>query len=150
MPRFDSRCLACGNVEEIWAKPFERPPCVECGGETERLWTTSAKAIADDIPGGQTIEAFGPRLEKFYSKSAIARRAKELGLEPMVRHVPVPGTDKSPHTTSWATISRYQLEAATEMVSRVASVSVPDPEAYPVAPSATPEIVKDLWQQMKQ
>lgn len=27
--------------------------------------------------------------------------ARARGLEPMVRHVPLPGTDKSPHTVRW-------------------------------------------------
>ncbi len=147
MPRFDSRCTVCGHEEEIWAKPFERPPCMECGSPTERVWKSSASVAGDEIPGGVTIEAFGPKAETFYSKSDIARRAKELGLRPMVRHVPVPGTDKSEHTTSWATVSQYTLDAAAALVSRVTSVSVADPEVFPVGPSATPELVKDLWQQ---
>lgn len=36
--------------------------------------------IGDDIPGGFVQENFGHTPEKFYSKKAMAKRAKELGL----------------------------------------------------------------------
>jgi hypothetical protein len=46
-------------------------------------------------------ENFGPTPEVFYSKKAMARRAKELGLMPFVRHIGENGTDKSSKTTRW-------------------------------------------------
>ena len=42
--------------------------------------------IGDDIPGGFRQEHFGDQVETFYSKKAMARRAKELGLVEFVRH----------------------------------------------------------------
>lgn len=56
----------------------------------------TAAVQGDDIPGGFVQENFGPQPEVFYSKRAMARRAKELGLEPMVRHV-----DGDRHVTRW-------------------------------------------------
>ena len=52
----------------------------------------------DEIPGGMVIENMSAQPEKFYSKSDWRRRMKELGLVQMVKHVPQPGSDKSPHT----------------------------------------------------
>ena len=56
----------------------------------------SFNVIGDDIPGGFVQENFGHQPEVFYSKQAMARRAKELGLQPMVRHV-----DGDQHVTRW-------------------------------------------------
>jgi len=52
--------------------------------------------IGDDIPGGFVQENFGHAPEIFYSKKAMAKRAKELGLEPLVRHV-----DGDRHVERW-------------------------------------------------
>lgn len=57
--------------------------------------------VGDDIPGGFEQTNFGHSPETFYSKKAMARRAKELGLEPFVRHVGEPGSDKSSKTQRW-------------------------------------------------
>ena len=56
----------------------------------------AASVIGDDIPGGFVQEHFGHKPEVFYSKKAMLKRAKELGLEPFVRH-----TDGDKHTTRW-------------------------------------------------
>ena len=55
-----------------------------------------ASVIGDDIPGGFVQENFGNVPETFYSKKAMLIRAKELGLEPMVRHV-----DGDQHVARW-------------------------------------------------
>jgi hypothetical protein len=52
--------------------------------------------IDDSIPGGFVQEHFGHTPEVFYSKREMARRAKELGLEPFVRH-----TDGDQHVGRW-------------------------------------------------
>lgn len=69
-------------------------------------------------PGGKTFENLGHEPQTFYSPAELTRYCKSHGIEPCVRHVPVPGSDKSPHTTSWAAVSQHQLDAATELVSR--------------------------------
>lgn len=148
MPTFDQHCTACAWTAEIVAQPHENPPCPQCGQPTERLWVSSARVNGDEIPGGVWIENLGPRPLYFESKSEIAREAKRRGLEPMVRHVPVPGSDKSPHTTNWAAVSPYQLDAATQMVSRMGRVTPPPSEPADVGPVATPEMVAealDSW-----
>ena len=59
------------------------------------LWRESL-ARGDDIPGGFVQENFGDKPEVFYSKKDMANRAKELGLQPFVRHV-----EGSKHTSRW-------------------------------------------------
>ena len=56
----------------------------------------AAAVIGDDIPGGFLQEHFGHKPEMFYSKKAMLARAKELGLEPFVRH-----RDGDKHTSRW-------------------------------------------------
>jgi hypothetical protein len=83
----------------------ERPPC-HCGASTEILWAGKSHCvIGDDIPGGMEIrhgicnEDGSPR--KFYSKSEMARVAKERGNHNHVEHIGSHGSDKNPHTTRW-------------------------------------------------
>ena len=77
-------CETCGQVYAISDWPF----CPH--------GRSSVTVIGDDIPGGFVQENFGDQPETFYSKKAMARRAKELGLEPMVRHV-----DGDQHVRRW-------------------------------------------------
>ena len=107
MPIFDRRCDTCGFTFVDCVEPSDLGPgrCGVCGvGVTNRVWLpqTSPSIIVDTFPGGQFVqENFGPDPEVFTSKREMARRAKELGLEPMVRHVGTQGSDKNPHTTRW-------------------------------------------------
>jgi hypothetical protein len=86
-------CEKCGKDLVIGEWPF----CPHGMGKSN--------VITDDIPGGIEIkhgichDDGTPR--KFYSKSEIAKAAKEKGLANIVTHVTTPGTDKSPHTTRW-------------------------------------------------
>lgn len=70
----------------------------------------------DEIPGGFVQENFGPTPEVFYSKSDMARRAKELGLQPMVRWA----GEHDKHVSRWAGMDAYTLAAAAALVTRVA------------------------------
>lgn len=101
------------------AAPFVNPPCPACGGATERAWSASAAVRPDAFPGGRVIENLGDRPVVVYSRSDLAREARARGLQSFVRHVPVPGTDKSPHTTSWAAPSAWMLEQAALLLARV-------------------------------
>ena len=90
------------------------------------------------------FENLGPEPVTLYSRSELRRELKARGLEEMVRHVPVPGTDKSPHTTSWDVPSPYTLEQAKILLDRVGQISAPVKESPGVAPFATPQMVKDV------
>lgn len=105
MPLYDLVCEAGHEQIDRLLPVGSRPPCPECGGATVTLWRTSATVVADDLPGGVEIkhglchEDGSPRT--FYSKSEIRREAARRGLMPHVEHVPIRGTDKSPHTVRW-------------------------------------------------
>jgi hypothetical protein len=145
MPRFDQHCLACAWEGEIAVPAHHCPPCPSCGGVTERLWRASARVHGDEILGGVWIENLGPQPLQFHSKHAIVQEARRRGLEPMVRHTPVPGSDKSPHTTSWAAVGPYQMEQARLLLERVGTVTVSDPEPALIGPVATIEEVAQTW-----
>ena len=106
MPLFDLVCQeSCGwERDDVYvANRAELPKCSKCGADAMRLWKTfsGANVIGDDIPGGFVQENFGHKPETFYSWSAMRKRAKELGLEPFVRHQPPKDSDKSKATTRW-------------------------------------------------
>jgi hypothetical protein len=82
----------------------------------------------NDIPGGETLENVGPEPVTFYSRSEKRRYLKARGLVEMVRHVPVPGTDRSPHTTSWTGVN---LEAGRVLAERQAQTKATTPEYRP-------------------
>jgi hypothetical protein len=109
---YDRSCSDCGAVREDLLEPigkFNPIPC-ECGGFLRRTIATgkfhrSTAVSPDGIPGGVQIKHGlcwpdgTPR--RFDSHSEMKRAAQDLGVTNMVRHVPLEGTDKSPHTTRW-------------------------------------------------
>lgn len=70
-------------------------------------------------PGGKTFENLGDQPQTFYSPAEQARYMRQHGIEAFVRHVPVPGSDRSPHTTSWAAVTQETLDGARAMLERV-------------------------------
>lgn len=107
MPMYDRICPNKHEMIDCW-EPITIPEvaCKECGEPTERAWLSKpAAVIGDDIPGGVWMrhgvcnEDGSPR--KYYSKSEIAAEAKRRGLVNYVEHRPLPGSDKSKHTTKW-------------------------------------------------
>jgi hypothetical protein len=87
------KCPECQAELVVGSWPF----CRDGHAPAEKLFNV----ISDEIPGGFVQEHFGVKPETFYSKSEMARRAKELGLTPFVRHKGQQGSDKSPHTSRW-------------------------------------------------
>lgn len=105
MPLYDLTCKNGHEQLDVYLKVGERPPCPTCGEPTDTLWRTSSNIIADEIPGGIWI-AHGicnddGTPKKYYSKSEIARAAKEKGLTNRVEHITEPGTDKNKYTKRW-------------------------------------------------
>lgn len=98
-------CPSCGATLAVGSWPW-------CPHELGRMGAQS-----DGIPGGETLENVGPEPVTFYSRSEKRRYLKEHGLVEMVRHVPVPGSDVSPHTTSWTGVD---LEAGRILAERQA------------------------------
>lgn len=84
------------------------PPCPQHGDSMETDYGQFGKAagvIPDEIPGGIEIrhglcnEDGTPR--KYYSRSEIKREEYKRGMHNHVEHIPMRGSDKSPHTTRW-------------------------------------------------
>lgn len=87
------RCGADGRRLIINGRDLVCPTCRDAAvGETR----PATAVIGDEIPGGFVQENFGNTPEVFYSKQAMAKRAKALGLVPFVRH-----TDQDRHTSRW-------------------------------------------------
>lgn len=59
---------------------------------------SSLRVVGDDIPGGMVIENLGPRPQTFYTKSSYRDAMRAANVHNVVRHRPLPGSDKSPHT----------------------------------------------------
>lgn len=100
-------------------------------------------AQANDIPGGLTLENLGHEPVTVYSRSELKREMQARGLVEFVRHVPVPGSDKSPHTTSWSSVD---LEAGKALAERQAHTRY-------IAPSERPDpaiiaTIKDVYEQL--
>ena len=112
--------------------------CPDCNLPLTRFWSVSSdqRAAQDQIDGGIWLENYGPTPVKVYSHTerkrllkvwtdGKVRRDKTTGepyqLAEMVRHVPVPGTDRSPHTVDWSkgSIDAQTLENARVLVSRM-------------------------------
>ena len=81
--------------------------CDDCGqdvGVGEWPWcphgVPSMVVIDDTITGGaRMFENLGPQPVYIESKSQLRAEMNARGLQPMVRHVGLPGTDKSPETS---------------------------------------------------
>lgn len=115
-------CDHCGTTLVIGMYPF-------CGPGRDHGYGAAA-VDAVTWPGGKTFENLGHEPRTFYSPAELSRYLKAHNLEPMVRHQPLPGTDKSPHTTSWAAISQASLDGATAMLERVGAGKAPAPRTY--------------------
>lgn len=87
------QCDRCGHEMQIGEFPF-------CPHDRQ-----ANSVIGDDIPGGIDIRhgICNPdgTPKRYYSKSSMAKAAAERGLANYVVHVPMKGSDKSPHTTRW-------------------------------------------------
>lgn len=97
-------CEKCGATVEVGEWPF----CPHGAGHSN--------VNGDEIVGGFVQENFGPTPEVFYSKSDMARRAKELGLQPYVKWA----GPHDRHVSRWAEMDPYTLAAAAALVNRVA------------------------------
>lgn len=99
-------CGACGQPHRLTKWDHDPvPPCPGCGQESlEDLSTRGNLAptvIGDEcdvtIAHGICNPDGSPR--RYTSKSEMRQVAKALGLVNVVRHQPLPGSDKSPFTT---------------------------------------------------
>ena len=82
MPVHDQHCLSCAWADEIVVKPFECPPCPECGSATERYYpigATTAGVIGDEFVGGRWVENLAPTPVYITSRSHLKREMAARG-----------------------------------------------------------------------
>lgn len=112
------RCDACGQTIRIGQWPSCPHPFV------------SARAAKDAAqvtwPGGRTFDNLGHEPQTFYSPSEYRTYLRTHQIEEFVRHVPEPGSDKSPHTTNWACMDAQTLANAAALVSRPSQPKRPE------------------------
>ena len=88
------RCPKCDKEVEVGEWPF----CPH--GFPERAG--GAAMIDDQLPGGpRMLENLGSTPVLISSKSQLRDECRARGIRPAVRHVGVPGTDKSKETQRW-------------------------------------------------
>lgn len=162
MPMYDFKCCACEHTFESLRRISDpNPPCRECGGTTEKILLKAPGVVADSVPGGFVVENIGNRPMKFESKSELKRELDRRGLEQKVRHVGAPGSDKSPHTTSWSGCDPRQLAPSHVLPPELRPA--PDPDLAPAAdqiiitdhpmivsakPKTTTDIVADVFREL--
>ena len=101
MPMYEYRCGPCCHYFERLVPLDQRNTvhCPHCGAFAIREWRTAPSMRPDSIPGGLVLENLGPKPQRFYSRTEIKDEMRARGVEQHVRHVGLPGSDKSPHTT---------------------------------------------------
>lgn len=97
-------CPKCGKELQVGEWPF-------CGDAKNNHGFGSQDVEDDTILGGFWQENFSDKPEYFESKKEMARRAKELGLEPMVRW----SGPNDRHVSRWVSVD---LEAGKAIAAR--------------------------------
>jgi hypothetical protein len=102
-------CASCDHREKVLGWDYDAPrQCPNGHGPLEGDLGQFDKApcvIPDGIPGGMLVKHAicnpdgSPR--RFDSQSELREYARARGWTNVVEHKPLPGTDKSPHTTRW-------------------------------------------------
>lgn len=98
------QCEPCGRKIKQLCWDYDAPPaCVECAAQMthDAPPANAAHTVIGDecdvwVRHGLCHEDGSPK--RFTSKQAMREEARAKGLEPAVRHTPLPGTDKNPHT----------------------------------------------------
>lgn len=119
MPFYDRACPDC-----TWTAidRFERIEpgivlCPDCGSPTERAWLTKpSNVVGDEMEHTQVNGLAQPR--RFTSKIEHRRWLKANIYRIADDHVPLQGSDRSPHSSRWAAISQETLDGAKAMLER--------------------------------
>ena len=117
--RIDLKCTACDwTKRDHWMRKGDALPACACGAATERAWLMGSfpTIIGDEMNYVDHNMASQPI--KFTSKAERRRMMKQLGIQEKVRHVGVPGSDKSPHTTKWGGMDPQTMANAQALLER--------------------------------
>jgi hypothetical protein len=107
--QFKERRFACANGHTAKLLRWDTDPdpdCPTCGAPTEREFTLTGKApcvVGDecDVTVEHGICHADGTPKRYTSKADMRAAAKALGWTNVVEHKPMPGSDRSPHTTRW-------------------------------------------------
>lgn len=111
-------CQDCHGEIRVGDFPF-------CHGDPTKHAPGVSTAIGDECDIWQENGFHTP--QHFTLKSERRRALAEKGLEDRVRHVTIPGTDKSPYTSDWSR-GTVDLAAATALVSRPSQATTEETE----------------------
>jgi hypothetical protein len=100
MPLYDFICDNGHDKRDVLRSIAHRNDPCDCGAGITRMHR-GMNLIGDDIPGGMVVATLGDRPIRVYSKSQLRHEAQMRGLSQHVKHVGVPGSDKSPFTSRW-------------------------------------------------
>lgn len=116
-------CDSCGRVLQVGDHPF----CPHGHGE--------ATIARDEIPGGMTVENYGPQPITFYSHSERRAYMKANGLSERERFSPTPGTDIDPAgiPNPKGYVDDYTRNAGAALILRQQGSVPAEPEYDPVA-----------------
>ena len=124
MPMFDFKC-ECGAEFEVLIRADDIAICPACRSTlVTKEWTTTATVIGDECDFVQENGLQHP--VRVRSWSEYRRLMKENNCESAVRHIGVPGTDRSPHTSNWSAISPETLAGAKAMLERSMGAKSPE------------------------
>jgi hypothetical protein len=99
MPMFDYRCTDGHEFEACVPSGTDAMLCRQCSSLAERVWRGMAAVIGDECDFIDDNLSRHPI--RIRSKTEHRRLMKEKGVQLGVKHVGLPGSDKSPHTTRW-------------------------------------------------
>lgn len=116
MPYYDFRCSNGHTFDSLEPVGTSRVPCTSCLAPADKVWLSATHVRGDECDFVQ--ENGLPHPVRIRSWSEYRRLMKQHGCEPAVRHIGVPGSDKSPHTTSWSSIAPQTLADAKAMLER--------------------------------
>lgn len=143
-------CDRCGRPAKkrvFHENAFWCHPCYE-----SRNPTNSTSAVhGDEIPGGLTLENYGPKPITFYSHSERERYAAAHGLQLKEKFSPFPGTDKDPAGVMNSAL--YQdpqtMANAKALLERRFKVGVPyggTPEVTPISDDTMVNVRTETWE----
>lgn len=119
------QCEGCqGDTRRVvlFGKELLCPSCYNARRDLPRI--TSA-VFRDEIPGGVTLDNYGPTPVTFYSHGERRAYMARHGLQERERFAPMPGTDKDPQgiPNPAGYMDPYTLNNARILVSRQAETS---------------------------
>lgn len=125
MPMYDYQCPNGHTFESLEKVGVDSVDCPSCCSWARKVWISSPPSVIGDSCNITQENGF-KEVQHFTSKAERRRALREQHVEEAVRHIGVPGTDKSPHTQSWAAIGPNTLADAKAMLERVGGITRSD------------------------